>query len=212
MSVSLWDELLYNYQKRLVEHYKNPCVEYSLIIHNHGDRAGASIAHPHSQIMASAIIPSAIERELENSQKYFKRNDRCVFCDLVNDELKTKERLIFENEHFLATTAYAARFPFEVWVMPKSHQSDFVQMDKDARIQLGQIMGRVFASLDQKLKDPDYNFYIHTAPPRQGDPSAYYHWHIEILPRLTDMGGYELGTADFIDVVSPEKAALFLKN
>ena len=211
MPISLWDELLYNYQKRLEIHYKNPSVEYSLIIHNHGDRAGASIVHPHSQIMASAVMPTRIKKELSNSKKYFKHNRHCIFCDLIKQELASKERLVFENDSFLAITAYAARFPFEIWVMPKHHQADFLTVNKDERIQLGQILGRVFATLDQKLKDPDYNFYIHTAPCDKGNYD-HYHWHLVILPRISVWAGFELGAGIEISTIEPEKAAEFLRK
>jgi len=212
LTISLWDELLYVYQERLKKHYDNPAVEYSLVIHNHGDEAGASIAHPHSQILASSVLPSYIKKELAGSEKYFLKNKTCVFCDLLKEELETKERLIFENEEFAAFCFFAARFPFEIWVVPKKHESNFTAIDKTTRLKLGEILGKVFKGLNQKLTDPDYNFYIHTAPPREGDPKEFYHWHIEIAPRLAKFGGYELGAGDYIDIVSPEKAAKFLRN
>ncbi|MDD3774111.1 MAG: galactose-1-phosphate uridylyltransferase [Patescibacteria group bacterium] len=212
LSKNVWDELLYIYQKRLQFHYANPAVEYSLVMHNHGENAGASIEHPHSQILATSVMPSYVAKELLGSKDYFKKNQRCIFCDLVKAELGHQERLIFENDDFVAFCAYAARFPFEIWVLPKKHLSDFAQISKSERLNLGEILGRIFRALNSKINDPDYNFFIHTAPPRQGNPSDYYHWHLEIVPRLTKLGGFELGTSDFIDVVSPEKAAFFLKS
>jgi UDPglucose--hexose-1-phosphate uridylyltransferase len=212
LSLTLWDELLYVYAERLKVHYSNPAVEYSLVIHNHGENAGASIEHPHSQILASSVLPSYIKKELDGSQKYFEEKHSCVFCDLFKAEIETKERLIFENDEFVAFCFFAARFPFEIWVMPKKHQANFETIDKSMRLKLGEILSKIFKTLNQKLTDPDYNFYIHTAPPREGDPSDFYHWHIEIAPRLSKLGGYELGAGDFIDIVSPEKAAFFLRD
>lgn len=212
LSKSIWDELLFIYQKRLKHHFTNPAVEYSLIIHNHGENAGASIVHPHSQILATSVMPTYVEKELLGSKTYFEKNKRCVFCDLISAEIENKERLVFENEDFVAFCAYAARFPFETWVLPKKHQSDFTMISKSERFNLGEILGRIFKALDQKIHDPDYNFYIHTAPPREGSPDQYYHWHLEISPRLAKLGGFELGGGDFIGVVSPEKAAFFLKS
>jgi UDPglucose--hexose-1-phosphate uridylyltransferase len=209
---SVWEELLFTYQSRLKVHYKNPAVEYSLVMHNHGENAGASIAHPHSQILASSVMPSNIVKELLGSHNYFEKHETCVFCDLIKAEIESGERMVFENEDFVAFCAFAARFPFEIWVMPKQHESNFELIGKSERLNLAEILSQIFKTLNRKINNPDYNFYIHTAPPRQGDPSKYFHWHLEIGPRLSKFGGYELGAGNFIDVVSPEKATQFLKN
>ena len=214
MSISIWDELLYVYQQRIKEHIKDPAIEYSLVIHNKGPDAGASIIHPHSQIFASSVLPTRVEKELKGSKQYFAKHKKCVFCDLVQSEIEKKQRVILENEDYVAFCFFAARFPFETWIMPKKHQSFFEKIGKSERIGLAKILLSFFKILDKKLNNPDYNFFIHTAPPRFEDTEldSFFHWHLEVMPRLSKMGGYELGADVFVDVVSPESAAYFLRQ
>ena len=209
------EEYYHLYQERLKFYRDNPTIEYSMIIHNYGPEPGASIEHPHSQLFASSIVPPLIEREIVGSRKFFKRKNQCLFCWLVEQEQEKKIRVIAENRYFLAFTFFAARFPFEIWILPKEHQPFFEEINRSQRLALVETFQRVLAKLNKSLNTPPYNYFIHSTPPRMeeaGQVEKYYHWHLELLPRVSLFGGYELGSGLVIDVVSPEKAALFLNE
>ncbi len=218
----LWDykkgvleEYYYVYQRRINHFNRNPAVEYSMVIHNFGPKAGASIEHPHSQLMASAILPNRVDMELVGSQDFYKENNQCVFCWLVEKEGDKRIRVVGENDHFIAFTYWAARFPFETWIVPKKHEPFFEEIDRSQRLALADVFLQVLNKLNNSLNGPSYNYYIHTAPPRtegRGKIKDYYHWHIEIAPRVNTFGGYELGSGMVIDVVSPERAAKYLND
>lgn len=212
---SVLEEYYHIYQKRINFFKQNPCVEYVMIIHNFGPEGGASIVHPHSQLMASGIIPGRIKKELSGSEEFFRQKNQCIFCWLIEKEQKTKVRVVADNGFFLAFTFWAARFPFEIWIIPKKHQLFFEEIDRSQRLALADIFKKVLNKLNNALNDPPYNYYIHTGPPRlenKKDLDKFYHWHIEIAPRVNTFGGYELGSGMVIDVVSPEKAAQFLNK
>ncbi len=212
---STLEEYYHIYQKRINFFKKNPVVEYAMVIHNFGPESGASIVHPHSQLMASAVIPPRVDLELKTTKKYYQEHGSCVYCDLIKNELEDKIRIIGENNKFIAFTFWAARFPFEAWIMPKRHELFFEDIGRSERLALAEVFDQVLTKYDKALNQPPYNYYIHTTPPRlENEPHLkdYYHWHIEITPRVSNFGGYELGSGLVIDVVSPEKAASFLNN
>ncbi len=209
------EEYYHTYQRRIKYFNSNPVVEYSMVIHNYGSESGASIVHPHSQLMASSVIPPRILAEVEGSKKYYLKNGVCVFCDLVKKEQQAGVRIIGENKYFLAFTFWAPRFPFETWIVPKNHQIQFENIGRTERLAMADIFKSVLGKLDKSLNKPGYNYYIHSGPPRmenQKDLEKFYHWHIEIAPRTSTFGGYELGSGMVISVVSPEKAAKFLNS
>lgn len=206
------EELFLVYQQRIRFHSQNPSIEYIMPIHNHGPEAGESIEHPHSQLFASCVIPNQIRREVACCDDFYQKTGRCLLCEIMAEEKKQKVRLVAENDYFLVFCAYAPRFPFEMWLVPKEHQARFEEMNEEERHHLSLLFRRITHQLFKGLNDPPYNFYLHTAPARQNHYQDYYHWHIEILPRLTTFGGYELGSGIVIDVVSPERAAEFLRE
>lgn len=209
------EEYFYTYQRRLKYFNANPVVECSMVIHNFGSEAGASIVHPHSQLMASTVIPPRILKEVEGSKEYYLKTGRCVFCDLVKKERELGIRLIGENEYFIAFTFWAPRFAFETWIVPKNHRLFFEDISRTERLALADIFKLTLTKLSQSLNRPDYNYFIHSGPPRmenQKDLDKFYHWHLEITPRTNMFGGYELGSGMVISVVSPERAAKFLNN
>lgn len=206
------DEILEVYQQRIKYYYNDPDIEFVLLIHNHGPESGATVAHPHSQLFASSIVPVNLINELEGSRRYLKKEGCCVFCDIIKEEKSERSRIVAENDHFLAFTFFAPRFPFETWILPKDHSPYFEKIQGHNREHLAQIMHQVLAIIDLKLGDPGYNLYIHTTPISTYGGKDYYHFHVEITPRLSFWGGFELGAGIPIDVISPEKAALFLKK
>lgn len=199
------------YQERYLELQKEKCVEYILIFHNHGERAGASIAHPHSQIAALPIIPPDVANSFEGSRKYFEVNGHCVHCTMLEEELKEKKRIVFQNEYFVVVSPYASRISYETRIYPKWHASHFEEMDEHKRIWMAQALVEALSRLGRVLGDPDYNFFIHTAPAKRKF-MEHYHWHVEILPKTATWAGLELGTGIEVVATSPEDAARELRE
>lgn len=211
-SIAMWEDIFQVFKKRY-EYFEKICnVEYIMPIYNHGPEAAASIEHPHAQIFASSIVPNNIDRELNQTKKYFEAKNSCAFCDLVEHEIKQNTRVLFENNDFVAFVFYAARFPFETWILPKEHQSHFTDLTAVQKENLAKICRQAFNRLDVVLNDPPVNFFIHSAPTQnKGKKLPHYHWHMEIAPRLSNYGGYEMGSGVIIDVIDPESAADYLR-
>ncbi len=211
-SIAVWEDLFETFKKRY-KYFEDLCnAEYIMPIYNHGAQAAASIEHPHAQVFTSSIIPNIIERELSCTTKYHNEQKSCAFCDLIKHEIKQNTRLLFENEHFVAFNFYAARFPFEIWIMPRHHQSHFTDITTAEIEDFAKICRQVFNRLDVVLNNPPMNFFIHSVPVAdKGKNVPYYHWHMEIAPRLTKYGGYEMGSGVIIDIIDPESAADYLR-
>ncbi|MCX6811536.1 MAG: galactose-1-phosphate uridylyltransferase [Candidatus Berkelbacteria bacterium] len=209
---SILVELFNAYRERMIFHQRNPIIEYIMAIHNFGAEAGASVDHPHSQLFASSIIPNYVARELMGSKKFYSENKECVFCRLIKEEKDAGVRVISENSSFIAFAFFAARFPFEVWILPKKHTARYEKITSQELKELVEVFSVIMKKLAHRLNEPPYNYYIHTAPTKLGHPSIYYHWHLEICPRLSKFGGYELGSGVIIDIISPESAAEFLRK
>ncbi len=188
-----------------------PCVEYILIIHNAGPRAGASVPHPHSQIFAIPIVPPDVSKSLQGSAKYFRAQKRCVHCNVLKWELNKKERIIYQNKSFVVFAPYASRVAYEIRIFPKKHGSRFEVIDQVQKNDLAESMSVIFSRIYKNLNNPDYNFFIHTAPPKAVD-QEHYHWHMEILPRVAVWGGLELGAGIDVVRVAPEEAAKTLRK
>jgi len=180
-------------------------------IYNHGPEAGASIDHPHAQIFASGIVANTVGKELEGAERYFGINGVCVFCDIIAHEKKKKVRIVYENKEFIAATFFASRFPMETWIYPKKHFSQFEESSQVTLDQLSDAVSHIVRSMEKAIPRIPLNFWIHTLPVAL-EGSAYYHWHMEIIPRITNYGGYELGSGVVIDIMNPEDAAKYLRN
>lgn len=212
LPASILSELLLVYQERINFYHQDPIIEYAMPIHNHGPEAGESIEHPHSQLFASCVKPNVIVRELRGAKDFYQESKKCIFCEILKQEKNLNERVVFENEKFILFTAFAARVPFELWLLPKNHQSQFEKMNKKEREVLALVFQVFLRKLYKGLGDPPYNFYLHNSPALGNHFEDYFHWHIEIIPRLTRFGGYEFGSGIIIDVVSPERSAEFLRK
>lgn len=188
-----------------------PCVEYILILHNSGSRAGASVPHPHSQIFAVPIIPPDVGRSLEGSKNYFHQNKRCVHCDILKWEMKERARIIYHNRSFVALAPYASKVAYEIRIFPVRHESRFEIIGEAEKDDWAEAVRSVFSRIYKVLKNPDYNFFIHTAPPKDAH-SDHYHWHMEILPRVATWGGLELGAGIEVIKVAPEETAKLLRK
>jgi len=206
-----WYELFSMAKKRFIHWKGSGSVEHTMLIYNNGANAGASITHPHAQVFAANIIPNQIVREMAGAEQYFINNGSNVFADLIYHEKKAKERVIAENDEFIAFTFYAARFPFETWVLPKEQCAHFEDETETYIHSLGQLMNDVMTRFGRVLKKPALNFYLHDLPESVKE-SDYFRWHIEITPRLGTYGGYELGSGVVINTMSPEDAAEYLRR
>ncbi len=203
-------KVLETYHRRylqLMEETENNMV---LIFRNHGPRAGTSLLHPHSQVIATGIVPRYVRFREEQAQKYYDDWGRCVYCDILAFEAQDRRRVLGENESFLAFIPFAAEVPFETWILPKNHQADFGAVSEREKDQLSDILKEILKNLYEKLNDPDYNYIINTAPRfKAGEP--HIHWFLRIRPRLTTMAGFEIGSGISINPSFPEQDAEFLK-
>ena len=207
------------YIDRIVDLEKDKRLKYVLVFKNHGWIAGGGrIKHSRSQLIATPVNPKRVKEELAGAHQYFQYHERCIFCDLIKQELESKDRIILDIDGFIAITPFATRFPFEVWILPKKHSCDFTALDPSMRLDLGRIIKKVLLKLKKGLNDPPYNYILHTAPFRRAKEGYWktidqdYHWHIEIMPRLTRVAGFEWGTGFYICPLTPEAAAKFLRE
>ena len=213
--VSLEPERMINvflaYRDRLVDLSQDPRFQYVMIFKNYGRAAGASLEHSHSQLVALPIQPRMIVSELAGSLSYFRYKERCVFCDIVRQEINQDIRVVCRNDHFLCITPYAPRSPFEMWILPRNHSSSYIDQDDESFQALTAIFSESMLRLEKCIPNVPYNFVLHTAPLRS-EPLEHYHWHFEIMPKLTQMAGFEWGTGFYINPTPPEDAARYLRG
>jgi UDPglucose--hexose-1-phosphate uridylyltransferase len=199
------------YIKRMMEMKKDGRAKYIMIFKNYGEKAGASLLHSHSQIIAMPLIPIRVVQEIQGAKHYFKQKKKCVFCEIIRNETLVKKRIIGDNRDFVAIEPYASRFSFETWILPRKHLSHFEQMDISCIPNLSRIVKMALGKLKVSLKNLSYNFVLHSMPV-QCSRAGYYHWHIEIMPKLSVLAGFEWGTGFYINIVPPEKAAAILNR
>jgi len=188
------------------------CLEYISMLHNWGPKAGASIYHPHYQIVAIPVIPPDVEHSLVGSHEYYKNHKKCVHCVMLDYEKKNKKRVIYENKGAIVFAPFVSKEPFEVRVFPKKHLPYFentLDVDLDYVVDALQV---ALKKIKKNLKDPDYNFFIHTAPLKVKENFKHYHWHVEVIPKTSIAAGFELGTGIEINVVDPDAAAALLRK
>lgn len=185
-----------------------PEIKYVSIFKNHGRRAGASLEHPHSQIMGTTFLPNTLKQEYGLAEEYLNEAGSCLYCEVIRAEKREAERIVLENEDFIVICPYGSRFPYETRILPKNHSNVFRDLSDEEINGLSSALKETLTALRRKLGDFPYNFTIHTAPPHSSVLSEKsYHWHLEIMPRITTPAGFERGTNNFINIVSPEKAA-----
>ncbi len=209
------------YQARLNALREDTRFRYLLVFRNYGVQAGASLSHPHSQIIALPIVPQLPKEKLTAARQYYLEKERCLFCDLIFQEQELQKRIVMESEHIIVLSPFAARFPYELHFFPKVHSHDFAQADEKVLVDLARVMRRTLKAIKRLLGQPAYNFVLQTSPnpvPRPGRPDYWgtlpydYHWHLEFLPRLTRVAGFEWGTGFYINPVAPEAAAEVLRE
>lgn len=204
-------DVLLAFRERVLDLKKDPRFEYILVFKNHGEAAGASLEHPHSQLIATPIIPIMVAEELGGAAQYYRMKERCVWCDIVRQERRDGRRQVLEANGFLALMPFAPRFPFETWILPTRHLAAYEESGADELRGLAEILGEFLRRLNGLLHDPPFNFMLHTAPLRDGQVESF-HWHLEIMPKLTKVAGFEWGSGFFINPVPPEDAAEALRG
>ena len=206
------EEIVQSYVDRYRQHAANPALEYVLILYNHGRPAGASLEHPHSQLYAIGLVPPGVAEELEGARRFRDEHAACVFCKTLEEEGRAGARIIFENEGFVVFAPYAARTAFETWIMPRRHAASFGDLDLTSeRRAFAEALQLTLAALREGLNDPPFNYFIHSEPVK-GKVSDAYHWHLELIPKLSTAAGFELGTGMWINVVKPEDSAAFMRE
>ncbi|MEW6002672.1 MAG: galactose-1-phosphate uridylyltransferase [Nitrospirota bacterium] len=210
MSLKSVEDVLWAYYFRISDLRKDRRLKYVMIFKNEGEIAGASLEHTHTQLIALPVIPKRVKEEIDASKQYYELKERCIFCDAINQELKDGRRVIYENKGYVAIAPFASRSPFETWILPKSHESGFYPPNNDFSF-LADILQTVLKKMDRILDIPPYNYLLHTST-FYDEINEYYHWHLEILPKLIKIAGFEWGSGFYINPTPPEEAARFLRE
>jgi UDPglucose--hexose-1-phosphate uridylyltransferase len=204
-------EVLFAFKARILDLHHDHRFRYILIFKNQGREAGASLEHAHSQLIALPVTPRQVQEEIDGARRHHELRERCIFCDMVAQERKDRVRLVYENEEFVVFAPWAPRSPFETWIVPKRHESNFEAEPKERLAQCALALRTTLRRLSIGLGDPPFNFILHSNPLRDA-PSQSYHWHIEVMPALTHVAGFEWGSGFYINPVPPEEAAEFLRK
>ena len=205
------EEIFLAYRERYKTLSKDSRFETIIIFKNHGVGAGTSVKHPHSQLIATPVTPMHIRNRLEEAMRYFDDNGRCVYCAMIEKEKKIGKRIILETENYIVFVPFAARSPFETYVLLKKHNSTFDNISPELCKELAFVMRQTLTKMYQSLNDPDYNYMVYSSPCHERD-LEYYHWHIKIIPRVAAVAGFEIGSGIYINTVIPEAAAKFLRE
>ncbi len=205
------NDIITAYRQRYADIKKDPRIEAIIIFKNHGEGAGTSLQHPHSQIAATPIVPTQIRSRIEEATRYFDEAGECVFCRTLREELLHRERIVCETEHFVAFIPYAALSPFHLWLFPRRHASSFDDMFDGEAEDFAVCMRTVLGQLYYGLGDPDYNYSIRSIPTRDRH-TDYFHWYLTIIPRVSRTAGFEIGSGMFINTGLPEESAKYLRT
>ncbi len=204
-------DVLWLCKARMLDLRNDHRLVFAMVFKNVGAHAGASQEHTHSQIIVTPIVPLRVQNELERCKSYFEYRDRCLLCDMAVQELTSGVRVVLETPNFVAFEPFAARFPFETHIMPKRHCSHFEMIEESLLPELARCLRSTLFKIERAVDSQCYNYLIHTAP-LNVPPLAHYHWHFEIIPRITRTAGFEWGTGFYINPVPPEQAAQYLRD
>ena len=204
-------DVLTAYQARYRTLREDRRLKYLIIFKNHGEAAGTSLAHPHSQLVATPVPPMLLRRKYEIAVAHYDDTGRCLYCDVAEEERRAKSRVVSETDLFLVFHPFASRVPFETWITPKRHQPSFAQVSAEDLHELALVLRRTLKGLYARLGDPDFNLIIHSAP-IEDENKDYYLWHIQILPRLTTIAGFELGSGIYVTTMLPEESAATMRE
>ena len=208
------EEMIYTFRAfrdRIRDLAQDERFRYVMVFKNFGKAAGASLEHSHSQLVALPIVPRRVSSELDGSLSYYQYKDRCIYCDIIRQERQQDVRRVCENDYFVTITPYAPRSPFEMWIMPRYHHSNYAAQDESSLQALTDIFSQSLRRLDACIPNAPYNFVLHTQPLRSPQLD-HYHWHFEIVPKLTSIAGFEWGTGFYINPMPPEETCKYLKE
>ncbi|MGC9061112.1 MAG: galactose-1-phosphate uridylyltransferase [Thermoplasmata archaeon] len=194
--------------KKLLE---KPEIKSVILFRNHGKDAGTSLIHPHSQAVGFSFVPTHIMDLFNVARCYAHEYGSCLYCDTLKEEIANGERIVYENEEFVALVPFAAKLPYEIHIIPRKHRSHFINTERNALVALADVLGRVLKALRDALGDPSYNLVLHTSPSYLKEVD-YYHWYIEIIPRITIPAGLEMGSGITVNISLPENDAIILKE
>jgi UDPglucose--hexose-1-phosphate uridylyltransferase len=206
------------YRDRMADLEKDPRLRYTLIYKNAGRPSGAIFSHPLSLLASTPVIPKRVKEELDGAKQYFAYKERCVFCDVIREELRVGSRVILETRDHMAFCPYASKFPFEIWILPKRHTCAFQDIRPQETEDLALILSSMLKKLRALFSELPYNYFIHSAPNRIPRKNHWhtlgedYHWHLEIMPRFIRTSGFEWGSGLYILPTSPEDAAKYLRE
>ena len=211
MSDAAVEQVLWACCERVQDLKQDRRFRYIIIFKNHGEAAGSSVRHSHSQIIALPIVPREVRDEVDGARAHYEVKERCVFCDVMRQDMADGRRLIAETADMVALAPYAPRFPFETWILPRRHQSHFEDAPRQEIASLARLLGELLRRMTRVLRHPPYNLLIHSAP--LAEPAAdFYHWHVEVIPKLTKVAGFEWATGFYVNPTSPEEAAQVLRD
>ncbi len=211
MSDQAVEKVLWAYRDRVADLKQDRRFRYILIFKNHGAAAGASLEHSHSQLIALPIVPRHVQEEIDGARQHWTFKERCVFCDIVRQEIEAGVRVILESGDFVAIAPYAPRFPFETWLLPKHHGAFFENAPRHEYEGLARLLRTILQRMNRTLLSPPFNLIVHSSPFVEGTADLY-HWHLEIIPKLTKVAGFEWGSGFYINPTSPEEAAEVLRS
>lgn len=200
------------YCRRALDLAKDKRFKYIMVFKNFGAAAGASLEHPHTQMVALPMVPKSAQEEIKGAHSYFEYRERCIFCDIIRQETQESERVVLENQHYLSFCPFVSRFPFEIWIIPKKHNGYFCHMSAEEIPSLASILKDTIAKLKVLFPNLSYNFIVHSSPINGDGETEGYHWHIEFMPKLTRVAGFEWGTGFYLVSTPPELAAEYLKK
>jgi UDPglucose--hexose-1-phosphate uridylyltransferase len=211
MSDAAVEQVLWAFRDRMQDLKRDRRFRYIIVFKNHGEAAGATLAHSHSQLIALPIIPREARDEMDGARAHFASKERCVFCDVLAQDQRDGRRLIIDNADMVALAPYAPRFPFETWILPKRHQSLFEDAPRHEYTSLARLLRELVRRMNKMLLNPPYNLLIHSAP-LQEPAGDFYHWHVEMIPKLTKVAGFEWATGYYVNPTSPEESAQVLRE
>ncbi|MDX8407207.1 MAG: galactose-1-phosphate uridylyltransferase [Mariprofundaceae bacterium] len=205
------ERLIQAYKARFAAIYQDADVEHVIIFKNHGEAAGTSLQHPHSQIIGTPVTPMQVRDRLDAGRRYFDDTGECLMCASLSDELEDGARVILDSEHFVTFIPYAALSPFHLWIFPRRHCACFADINDNEVADLARHLQQVLARLYGGLDNPSFNYVIRSESPRASG-AEYFHWYISLVPRLSQPAGFELGSGMYINASIPEESAGFLRN
>lgn len=211
LSTEEFASVLAAYRQRYDAVTRDPRVAHVTLFKNHGERAGTSLEHAHSQLVGTPIIPPQVRDRMEHALRFYDETGDCVFCAVLADEMIDQARVVEQSEHFCAFIPYAALTPFHLWIFPLRHTATFLEATDEEIADLTVLLRRVLRKLYLGLANPDYNLSLRT-PPREARGMKYYHWYLSVIPRVSRIAGFEIGSGMFINTALPEASAEYLRG